>query len=67
MREVVARQFQRVLLVLVRHQRQRCIPGEGSGEVHQFAIDARGNRGFRQAGPIAAATSAGVEPGAIAR
>ena len=50
MSEIVARQFQRISLVPRGDQRQLRIAIEGAGQVAQFAIDARGQRGLGKAG-----------------
>jgi len=51
MGKVVPRQFQRIGLVLRRHQRQLRVGLQRPHDVAQFAIDARGNGSLGQARP----------------
>ena len=51
MREIVADQLERILLVARRHQRERGIALERPVEVAQFAIDPRRQRRLGQARP----------------
>ncbi len=67
MREIVAREFERVGLVLGGHQGEGGVALERPHDVAQLAIDPRGDRRLGQPGPIAAAMSAGVVPGATSR
>ena len=66
-REVVAGELQRVGLVLRRHQRELGVALERPRQVAQLAVDPRGDRRLGEPGPIAAAMSAGVVPGATSR
>jgi hypothetical protein len=63
----MAREFERIRLVARGDERQRAVAFERTGEVAQLAVDARGRAALARPGPIAAATSAGVEPAGISR
>ena len=50
MREIVARQFQRLGLVARGNQGKLRVAGKGAGKVHQFTIHPRGKRRLGKAG-----------------
>ena len=63
----MARQLERVRLVARGDQRELRVALERARDVAQLAVDRAASAALARPGPIAAATSAGVEPAGISR